>query len=180
MRIGGRASRQVAHSRGFPPVAAKQARLLVLGSLPGRMSLEQRQYYALPRNQFWPIMGELLGFDAGASYARRLQALRAAHVALWDVCASAVRPGSLDAAIDHGSVSANDFGAFFRAHPAIRGICFNGAKAGELYRRLVLPGLPPEFAQLPRCVLPSTSPAHAALGYAAKLERWRAILLSLG
>ncbi len=82
---------------GFPPIAAPHARLLILGSLPGRMSLERREYYAQPRNAFWTIMGRL--FDAGPelAYATRTQRLTEHGVALWDVCAAARRLGPMRA-----------------------------------------------------------------------------------
>ena len=96
----------------------------------------------------------------------------AAGIALWDVAAAAERPGSLDSAIVHTSVEANDFGTFFATHRRIGLICFNGAKAAELYRRLVLPTLDEPFASIPTQRMPSTSPAHAAMPYAQKLEAW--------
>ncbi len=154
-------------SVGFPPVAAADARVLILGSLPGAMSLARREYYAQPRNAFWTIMGALIGAAPELPYAERLDRLVAARIALWDVCASGFRPGSLDSAIRPGSVIPNDFGAFFAAHREIGVVCFNGAKAADLFARLV-PGLP-----VRRMVLPSTSPAHAGMPLATKLERWR-------
>jgi TDG/mug DNA glycosylase family protein len=162
-------------SRGFPPIARKDARVLVLGSLPGQESLRRREYYAQPRNAFWSIMGELFGAAPALPYARRVARLRARQVAVWDVCARAHRAGSLDTAIVRASVVVNDFGAFFAAHPRIRLVCLNGAKAEELYRRCVLPALPAPAASLPLLRLPSTSPAHAARPFAAKLAAWRAL-----
>ena len=159
-------------SYSFAPVADAHACVLVLGSLPGRVSLAKQQYYGLPQNAFWKIMGELFGFAPAASYARRLECLRSNSVALWDVCRSAHRPGSLDSAIEHHSVRANDFASFFNNHPAVGAIFFNGAKAAMLYARLVSPVLPQEFQGLARTILPSTSPAHASLSYDAKLKRW--------
>ncbi|MBS0395831.1 MAG: DNA-deoxyinosine glycosylase, partial [Proteobacteria bacterium] len=136
------------HATGFPPIARRDARVLVLGSLPGQESLRRRQYYAQPRNAFWPIMGELVGAAPALPYPRRARRLAASGIALWDVCAAAFRPGSLDAAIEPGSVVANDFAAFFRRHPRIRLVCFNGRTAATLYRRRVLPDLPPEARAL--------------------------------
>jgi hypoxanthine-DNA glycosylase len=160
-------------SRGFPPIAAPDARLLVLGSLPGQVSLAQRQYYAQPRNAFWRIMGEL--FDAGpdVAYAERAARLRGRGVALWDVCKAATRPGSLDAAIELATVVTNDFARFFRDHPQIEHVCANGATARRLYLQRVRPALPAHLQALPVHVLPSTSPAHASRRYEQKLERWR-------
>lgn len=158
-------------ANGFAPVAAPSARVLILGSMPGAASLQAQRYYAHPRNAFWPIMAALLGFPPDTPYAARLQRLGEARIALWDVLASCYRPGSLDSAIDTASQVANDFNGFFRAHPAIELVCFNGGKAAAAFRRQVAPTL--EMKGL-RCVqLPSTSPAHAALGFDAKLARWR-------
>lgn len=164
-------------STGFPPIAAPGARVLILGSLPGQMSLRQSQYYAQPRNAFWPLMEALLGIVAVAPYEQRTRRLAELGIALWDVCAAACRPGSLDAAIVRDSVVANDFAAFLAVHRSIGLVCFNGAKAAELYRRAVWPALPAAARGI-RCeILPSTSPAHAAMSFGEKRERWRRILL---
>jgi hypoxanthine-DNA glycosylase len=143
--------------------------------LPGRASLAARQYYAQPHNAFWRIIGEL--FDAGLDvpYAGRADRLRASGIALWDVCEAAVRPGSLDSAIDLKTVVTNDFERFFRQHPRIVHVCANGATAHRLYLRRVLPLLPEPWSSLPLHLLPSTSPAHASLRFAQKLERWRVL-----
>lgn len=164
------------HAQGFPPIADAHARVLILGSLPGQESLRQQQYYAQPRNAFWKIMGALFGAGPESTYTERAQRLVRNGIALWDVCAAAQRPGSLDAAIVHASVVPNDFAAFLAAHPHIGLIGFNGGKAAALYRRLVLPGLPTALAAI-RCeTLPSTSPAHAAMRFEQKLARWAAVL----
>ncbi len=117
-------------------------------------------------------MGSL--FDAGPehAYAERLQRLVESRVALWDVCASAKRPGSLDQKIDKSSVTPNDFIRFFDKHREIKLICFNGATAQRLFMDLVAPGL---GNPIPMLRLPSTSPAHASLDFARKLEAWAAI-----
>jgi len=156
----------------FEPIARKSARLLILGSMPSAASLAAGEYYAHPRNQFWPIAGEILGFDPRGSYPRRKAALAAAGVALWDVVGSCVRPGSLDSAIEDASIVANDFPAFLAAYRRIARICFNGRKAESAWRRHVLPALPPA-RQFEYRLLPSTSPAHAGMGYLAKLRIWR-------
>jgi len=158
---------------GFPAVADKTARILILGSMPGRKSLDEQQYYAHPRNAFWPIIGELFGFDAQLPYIERLELLKRNHVALWDVAQHCIRPGSLDTAIR--DAQANDFAAFLSTHPQIRAIFFNGRKAEELFRRLVLPGLADEQASIERHTLPSTSPAHAGMRFAGKLDAWRIV-----
>jgi hypoxanthine-DNA glycosylase len=162
-----------ARSRGFPPIAAPDARVLVLGSLPGQASLAAQQYYAQPQNAFWRIMGELIDAGPDMPYDERTARLRASGIALWDVCKAAVRPGSLDAAIDLRSVVVNDFRRFFREHPRIVHVCVNGGTAHRLYLKKVQPGLRDPWAALPVHLLPSTSPAHASLRFAQKLERWR-------
>jgi hypoxanthine-DNA glycosylase len=166
-------------SRGFPPVAAPDAQVLILGSLPGRMSLERRQYYAQPQNSFWRLMGALFGAGPELPYEERKARLVAHRVALWDVCKAAAREGSLDAAIDLATVIPNDFRTFLRAHPAIGLICTNGGTATRLYQRLVLPGLPAAARALPVHPLPSTSPAHAAMRFEQKLEQWRVVAAHL-
>lgn len=156
---------------GFPPVAGPGAKVLVLGTLPGQVSLAKCEYYGQTQNVFWKIMGELFGFDRELPYEERKLRLITTGVALWDVCEAAHRPGSLDASIDVASMRANNFQAFLAAYPGIRLICFNGAKAAELFRRKVIPGL--DAAVLPMMVsLPSTSPANAAVPYRAKYEAW--------
>lgn len=168
------------HSRGFPPVANAESRVLVLGTLPGPRSLQMRQYYAQPRNAFWPIMGELFGAYHELAYSKRLAVLRRHHVALWDVCHAAYRPGALDAAIDMSSIVPNDLGDFLESHRRIRLICFNGRTAEKLYRRLVLPGLPESRQSIPGRTLPSTSPAYAAMRFEQKLEQWEIVLRECG
>ncbi len=168
---------QLAASVGFPPVARADACVLVLGSLPGQTSLARRQYYAQPRNTFWKITGELFGFDPALDYDARLMRLVESRVALWDTCAAAVRPGSLDARIRLDSVVPNAFAPFLLAHPQIRRICFNGKISATLFERLVLPGLPEPLRALPRVWLPSTSPAHAGMSQALKLAAWREALI---
>ena len=162
-------------SRGFPPIAAPDARLLILGSLPGQASLAAHQYYAQPHNAFWRIMGELFGAGPDVPYDERAARLRASEIALWDVCQAAVRPGSLDASIDLETVVINDFERFFRGHPRIAHVCVNGGTAHRLYVKRVQPILPHPLSALPLHLLPSTSPAHASLRFAQKLERWRVL-----
>ena len=166
-------------STGFAPIAGANSTVLILGSLPGRMSLARAEYYALPRNAFWRICGDLFGLGAEVPYAERRRGLIEARIALWDVCGSARRAGSLDAAIESDSIVVNDFAGFLGAHSKIRLICFNGVKAWELYRRRVLPELPPTLAAIRTIRLPSTSPAHAGMPYAQKLALWSVIRVSV-
>ena len=130
---------------GFPPIATPAARVLILGSLPGRESLRRQEYYASRSNAFWRVMRMLAGAAPNLPYALRCRRLAEAGIALWDVCHSAKRWGSLDADIDHLSVEPNDFAEFLAAHPHILAIGFNGKTAADLYRRNVLADLPPAF-----------------------------------
>jgi len=176
----GSAVRQLAHPvmarvHSFEPVEDASAEILILGSMPGRASLVAGQYYAHAQNAFWPIMAELLRFDAAAPYAVRQRALKSARIALWDVLHSCVREGSLDAKIEQGSQTANDFQTFFRTHTKISRVFFNGAKAQACFKQHVqgqLEGVCVSYARLP-----STSPAHASVSFAEKLSAWRGILM---
>jgi double-stranded uracil-DNA glycosylase len=159
----------------FPPIASETSRVLILGTMPGGVSLRERQYYAHPQNGFWRIVGEILGFDPASPYEVRVDSVRSAGIAMWDVLKSCIRPGSMDSAIEASSVVPNDIAAFLAEHRQIRRICFNGATAEALYTRHVRPSLAadPEVEHLR---LPSTSPANAALSFSAKLRAWQAIV----
>ena len=143
--------------------------------MPSEASLAASEYYAFRHNQFWRIAGEIIGFAPDAPYAHRKAALKRCRIALWDVVASCVRPGSLDSAIRDDSILANDFAAFLPAHPAIARVCFNGRKAESAWRRHVAPTLP-VIRKLDYRLLPSTSPAHAGMSYRDKLRIWRSAL----
>ena len=159
-------------SQGFAPVARTDARILILGSMPGVASLEATQYYAFPRNAFWKIMGELFKAGTDLEYEQRLIKLTNQHIALWDVIASCQRPGSLDSAISRDGLTTNDFCGFLEKHPGIKHIYFNGQKAATLFQRRVEPDLSRQFEYR---TLPSTSPAYAAKSYAEKLQAWSVI-----
>lgn len=162
-------------ARSFPPLARPDARVLILGSMPGQESLRQRQYYAFPHNQFWPIMGALFGAGGDLPYPKRVRVLLERGVAVWDVLKSCEREGSLDGDIRPETERANDLRRFLRAHAGIRAVFFNGGKAESAFRRHVRPRLGPRAARLRFERLPSTSPAHAGLPRAAKLKAWRRV-----
>jgi double-stranded uracil-DNA glycosylase len=160
---------------GFPPIAAADARVLVLGTMPSIASLAKRQYYGHPQNAFWPIMGRLFGAGPELPYDERKRVLCAQGVAVWDVLRKCLREGSLDSAIEVDSEAPNDFPSFLHSHPGIQCIFFNGQKAESAFRRHALPLVakldrPFSFARLP-----STSPAHAGRSFAQKLAAWRAV-----
>jgi hypoxanthine-DNA glycosylase len=137
----------------------------VLGTLPGEESLRRREYYAHPRNLFWPIVFALFGETPAPVYADRVRFIRDHNIALWDVCASAQRIASADTTI--AREVPNTIDALLDTHPGIRAVAFNGSSARRLYDR--------HFARRPELryfALPSTSPAHARLGFHEKFARW--------
>jgi TDG/mug DNA glycosylase family protein len=151
--------------RSFPPIVDRRSRVLVLGSLPGEESLRRSEYYAHPRNLFWPIVAALFDAPPPERYADRL-ALAARHrIALWDVVGIGERHASSDATIRLHQPNAID--RLLDEHPTIRGLAFNGGTALRLFDR--------HFTRRPGIgylALPSTSPAHARLNFAEKLARW--------
>lgn len=166
-------------SSGFRVVAGPDARVLILGTLPGVVSLAKGQYYAHPRNAFWPIMAKVAGAGPDLPYKERLRRLVEQRLALWDVCARGIRPGSLDSRIRIDSIRPNDFHRFLLSHPDVQLICFNGTKAAALFQRVVLPKLEARWTGVRRVTLPSTSPAHASMPLARKIQVWRAALTNL-
>ena len=168
------------YRQSLAPLIGLNAQILIVGTLPGPLSLRQQAYYAHPRNVFWKIMAELLGIDRAASYAARAAALKKAHIGLWDVCAIADRKSALDADIDSMSVRANDFKSLLARYRSIRAIYFNGLKSQELYQRWVQPGLDEDQRALAKAALPSTSPAHTTVPFASKVDQWRVILSNEG
>jgi hypoxanthine-DNA glycosylase len=145
----------------------------VLGTLPGEESLRRREYYAHPRNLFWPIVFGLFGTTPSPCYEERLSFATGRGIALWDVCGSAQRLASADTTIR--AEVPNAIPELLQAHPAIRAVAFNGSGARRLYDRHFVRRL--DLAYL---ALPSTSPAHARLGFAEKLAQWSALRVVLG
>jgi hypoxanthine-DNA glycosylase len=157
----------------FPPVTRPDTRLLLLGSLPGAMSLEAQRYYANPRNQFWRLAGALIERDLESlAYEDRLEALLDAGIGLWDAVGAATREGSLDQAIRLHAAS--DLEALAATLPKLRAIGFNGGKSAAIGR--------PQLASRPDLTLvdlPSSSPAFT-LAFEAKRARWLALRPYLG
>jgi len=162
----------VSVKRAFDPVVDARTRLLILGSLPGDASLKAGQYYGHPRNSFWRLVGGVVGMDLVAlPYPDRLEALKAAGVGLWDVIASAERPGSLDGAIRNAEAA--DLNRLIDSLPALRAIGFNGGTAARLGRRSLTPR-----PGLRLINLPSSSPAYTR-PLAEKTVVWAALGASL-
>ena len=147
---------------GLPAQVSVQCRVLVVGSMPGIASLQAAQYYAHPRNRFWPLMQALCGVDTGLDYSARIAALNAAGVGLWDVIGRCRRRGSLDAAIVRGSEVPNALGALIAGLPHLRAVACNGGTAHQALVRFIVPTLADDGRPLAIWSLPSTSPANAA------------------
>ncbi|PLZ01526.1 DNA-deoxyinosine glycosylase [Burkholderia sp. WAC0059] len=160
--------------RCFPPVVDHHTRVLILGSLPGEVSLAHSQYYAHRQNRFWHLVGEVIEQDlVGMEYQNRLATLLAHRIGLWDVMAEARRTGSLDSRIrDHSS---NDLIALIDTLPDLVAIAFNGGTAAKIGVKVL--GERGDKYRLLR--LPSSSPAHASVSYAAKLAIWRQLRQSI-
>ena len=158
--------------QGLPPVIARHTRLLLLGSFPGVASLAAGQYYAHPRNQFWPLLSALLGEDLAAlPYAQHLQRLRAHGLGLWDVIAACRREGSLDRRIRDAQY--NDLGSLRRHAPGLLAVAHNGGESARAMRVTAALGL-----QVFR--LPSSSPANASWSFERKLAAWREVFAACG
>ena len=159
--------------RSFPPIVDQQARVLVLGTLPGEESLRRGEYYAHPRNLFWPIVFALFDAVPAPSYAERLAFVAAHRIALWDVCKTGEREASSDSTIRRECP--NPIDRLLETHPLIRAIAFHGIGAQRLYDRHF-----PRRPDINYLALPSTSPAHARIGFAGKLATWAALREAVG
>ena len=153
---------------GLAPVIGDGARVLILGSFPGRLSLEAGQYYANPKNQFWEIMENLTGTERGLSYRERIAALVSWRIALWDSIGSCIRVGSADNHIR--SPLRNPVGHLLKSYPGIQLIACNGTVS---FRFLLDPEQP---LAIPVRTMPSTSPANARLSLDGKVRAWSEIM----
>ena len=152
----------------FPPVVADDTRVLILGSLPGEASLAAGRYYAHPQNRFWRLVGVVIDQDlAPLEYDARLEALLSAQIGLWDTVASARREGSLDGALRE--VEHNLLAELVATLPHLRAIGFNGTTAAKIGRKAL------GETALTLIDLPSSSPAHAAMSFTEKAERWKSL-----
>ena len=157
--------------RSFEPICAQDARVLIVGSMPSVKSLAEAQYYAHPRNAFWPILFRLFGEENTADYEKKKALIRAHHLALWDVAAVCEREGSLDSGMRH--IATNDFESLYARCPDIGAVLCNGGTAHSLF-------LKSGAAGARRVVrLPSTSPAYT-MPFERKLAAWREALSAEG
>lgn len=162
----------------FPPLAKADAKILILGSMPGVASLDAYEYYAHPRNAFWKIIESIFNIDHTLDYSVRCDQLTEQGIAVWDVLQSCQRQGSLDSNIEKDSMQANDFMSFFTAHKNINSVLFNGGMAEQSFNRYVKKELADELQPLSFHRLPSTSPAHAALTVEEKISEWNSVIVS--
>jgi double-stranded uracil-DNA glycosylase len=160
---------------GLPPIVGSNARVLILGTLPGDESLRLQQYYGHPRNHFWPIIAAVLDAELPPAYEDRREMLITNGIAVWDVLQSADRAGSLDS--DIRNARANDFDALLRKHSAIDTIAFNGQKARALFWRTEMQR-GEDLERMTLHVLPSTSPAYVK-PMSEKTDAWRTALVPI-
>lgn len=158
----------VMKSFSFPPIVKHDAKILILGTMPGKKSLEIMQYYGFKYNVFWKIMFELFNNDFSDNYEIKKTLLKENKIALWDTLKFCDRNGSLDSNIKNEEV--NDFANFFMQQPKIKHIMFNGKVSYNFFKKYV--GISKDFNYY---VLPSTSPANAIKKYEDKLKEWAII-----
>jgi len=150
---------------GLPPIARSDARLFILGSLPGDASLAAQRYYAHPTNQFWRLLGAAIGAQLQPlDYEQRLEHLAERRIGLWDVIASASRAGSLDQSIRQAQH--NRIEHLLHDFPDLRAIAFNGGTSASIGRRLI--GNPGHLTLID---LPSSSAANTR-PFDEKLDAW--------
>lgn len=154
------------------PVIGRDPRIIILGSMPGIVSINAAQYYANPRNLFWTVMAELFGIDIDCEYQVKVQQLRGLPIILWDTLKACHRQGSLDSKILNTDIQANDIAALLRQYSTVQAIAFNGGASAKYFDRLIKPHLPDNLA-IELLKMPSTSPANAGMKLEQKLELWR-------
>jgi TDG/mug DNA glycosylase family protein len=159
----------------FEPIVGRDPRIVILGSMPGVISLQAAQYYANPRNAFWTIIAELFGIDIDCDYDSRVQHISQLPLILWDTLKACHRQGSLDSKILRQQIEANDIVGLLERHSGLRAIAFNGAASEKYFNQLEKHRLPANHA-LELIKLPSTSPANAAMNFEQKLSAWRNLL----
>lgn len=158
--------------KGFSYCADLNARILILGSMPGVKSLADQEYYAHPRNVFWEYMEKMFGVSRTEPYEKRLKGLCSHNIALWDVLDQCQRQGSLDSAIKKENMKVNDFSSFFLHFQKVNTIFFNGKKAADLFEKHVKTDPDLMINHFHYTTLPSTSPANASIKYEEKLKQW--------
>lgn len=161
--------------KGFNIVISQDSEILILGSMPGTKSLDAAEYYAHPRNAFWGIIEHVFNIERSLDYTKRTEMLLMKKVALWDVIHACERKGSLDSNINNNSVVYNDLISVFENYKRIKKVLLNGKTAANKFQKYCKENsFEKKFDVF---VLPSTSPAHAALRFEDKLKAWKKALL---
>ncbi len=161
---------------GFPPQIHPTCQVLILGSMPGKASLKQAQYYAHSRNAFWPICQALHHSVLPEQWPERYPWLWQLRIGLWDVLAQCHRVSSLDKDISQQGLSLNPLAATVQSLPQLQAIGFNGQKARQLFNQHCVKLEPQAFTHLALIDLPSTSPANAMISTAQKQIIWHQAL----
>lgn len=159
----------------FEPIVGRDPRIVILGSMPGVVSLQATQYYANPRNAFWAIIAELFCINIDGGYESRVREISQLPLILWDTLKACHREGSLDSNILQSQIEANDIAGLLEMHHGLRVIAFNGAASEKYFNKLEKHRLPANH-RIELIKLPSTSPANAAMKFEQKLAVWRQLL----
>jgi TDG/mug DNA glycosylase family protein len=154
------------------PIIGRNPRIIILGSMPGIISINAAQYYANPRNLFWTVLADLFSIDIDCSYESKVQQMEELPIILWDTLKACHREGSLDSKILSANIEANDIGALLKQFPTVQAIAFNGGASAKYFDRLVKPQLSKDLS-VELFKMPSTSPANAGMKQQQKLEIWR-------
>jgi TDG/mug DNA glycosylase family protein len=162
----------VAKVHSIEPIIGRNPRIIILGSMPGIISINAIQYYANPRNLFWMVLADLFGIDINCSYESKVQQVQQLPIIIWDTLKSCHREGSLDSKILSTDLEANDIGALLKQFPTVQAIAFNGGASAKYFDRLVKPQLSKDLS-VELFKMPSTSPANAGMKQQQKLEIWR-------
>ena len=159
----------------FPPIAARDSKVLILGSMPSAASMNKSEYYGHPRNHFWPILFSLFNREYSLDYTVKKKLILDNRLAIWDAVASCRRSGSSDSSIR--DAAGPDFSSFFAEYIYIEYVFFNGIQAENIFRRVTKDNIClPEATGCKR--LPSTSPANT-MSYQKKLEAWKDVITAL-
>lgn len=151
--------------QSFAPIIPSQPRILILGSLPGDLSIAKNQYYTHPQNRFWKVLFAFFEQEFTTNYSEKIALLHQQQIALWDVCATAIRPGSMDS--DISEVIPNSINQLLEEHPSITTVIFNGQKAQKLFDKYF-----DKQQNINYTTLPSTSPANAQFSLDKLLHHW--------
>lgn len=161
---------------GLPPIVSNTTEILILGTMPGRLSLERKEYYAHPRNLFWQFIEDILNIRKDDPYEQRCERLQISHVGLWDILKTCTRESSLDSDIDENTIVCSDLDSLLRENPNISKFVFNGKKAESLYRKYVASSLVNMGRSIRLDSVPSSSPANASISMQTKRQKWKQAL----